>query len=133
LSPIAGVIASAALRRRNGRARQPVADGDGYVPRGGARQRPQALTASIKIGNAAAIRLTDGQTEVLARVTVWSPATDPASTTVQVWAEAANPGEQLKPGAGVRLRIVTETIPRAVVIPAAAILPAKKAAPRCWW
>ena len=87
---------------------------------------PQALTANIGIGNAAVIRLTDGGTEVPARVTVVSPATDPASTTVQVWAEAANPGERLKPGAGVRLSIVTATIPRAVVIPAAAILPGEE-------
>jgi RND family efflux transporter MFP subunit len=59
-------------------------------------------------------------------VTVVSPATDPSSTTVQVWAEAANPAERLKPGGSVRLSIVTETVPRAVVIPAAAILPGEE-------
>ncbi len=87
---------------------------------------PQAQTASIRIGNTAAIRLAGGQPEVPARVTVVSPATDPASTTVQVWAETANPGERLKPGASVRLSIVTEIISHASVIPAAAILPGEE-------
>ena len=87
---------------------------------------PPAMTASIRIGNTAVIRLGDGRTEVPARVTVVSPATDPASTTLQVWAEAVNPGERLKPGTGARLSIVTGTIPRAVVIPAAAILPGEE-------
>jgi hypothetical protein len=39
-----------------------------------------------------------------------SPATDPASTTVQVWVEAENPGEKLKPGASVHAVIITEIV-----------------------
>jgi multidrug efflux pump subunit AcrA (membrane-fusion protein) len=122
-SPIAGVIADRPLYAGEmaapGSPLLTVMDTSRVVARANI---PQALTASIKLGDAADIRLADGQTEVPARVTVVSPATDPASTTVQVWAEAANSAERLKPGAGVRLRIVTATIPRAVVIPAAAIL-----------
>ncbi len=127
LSPIAGVIADRPLYAGEmaapGSPLLTVMDTSRVVARANI---PQALTASIKIGNAAAIRLTNGQTEVPARVTVVSPATDPASTTLQVWAEAANPGERLKPGASVRLSIVTETIARAVVIPAGAILPGEE-------
>ncbi|MFY9728204.1 MAG: efflux RND transporter periplasmic adaptor subunit [Bryobacteraceae bacterium] len=127
LSPIAGVIADRPLYAGEmaapGGPLLTVMDTSRVVARANI---PQALTASIRIGDAAAIRLTNGQTEVPARVTVVSPATDPASTTLQVWAEAANPGEGLKPGASVRLSIVTETIPRAVVIPAAAILPGEE-------
>lgn len=127
LSPIAGVIADRPLYAGEmaapGSPLLTVMDTSRVVARA---NFPQALTASIKIGDTAAIRLTDGQTEVPARVTVVSPATDPASTTVQVWAEAVNPGERLKPGASARLSIVTAIIPRAVVIPAAAILPSEE-------
>ena len=38
-------------------------------------------------------------------MTVVSPATDPNSTTVQVWVQADNPGEQLKPGTSVHVAI----------------------------
>jgi len=126
-SPIAGVIADRPLYAGEmaapGNPLLTVMDTSRVVARGNV---PQAMTASIKIGNAAMVRLAGAQTEVPARVTVVSPATDPASTTVQVWAELANPGERLKPGANVRLRIVTETIPRALVIPATAILPGEE-------
>jgi len=126
-SPIAGVIADRPLYAGEmaapGGPLLTVMDTSRVVARANI---PQALTATIRIGNTAAIRLSDGQTDVPARVTVVSPATDPASTTVQVWAEAANPGERLKPGASVRLSIVTETIPRATVIPATAILPGEE-------
>jgi multidrug efflux pump subunit AcrA (membrane-fusion protein) len=122
-SPIAGVIADRPLYAGEmaapGSPLLTVMDTSRVVARANI---PQALTANIRIGNAAVIRLADGRTEVAARVTVVSPATDPASTTLQVWAEATNPGERLKPGTGVRLSIVTGTIPHAVVIPAAAIL-----------
>ena len=59
----------------------------------------------------------------MGKVTVVSPAVDPNSTTVEVWVEAANPGEKLKPGATVHVSILAETIPNAIVIPAAALLP----------
>jgi multidrug efflux pump subunit AcrA (membrane-fusion protein) len=127
LSPIAGVIADRPLyageMAASGSPLLTVMDTSRVVARANI---PQALTASIKIGNTAVIRLADGPVDVPARVTVVSPATDSASTTVQVWAEAANPAERLKPGASVRLSIVTETIPRAVAIPAAAILPGEE-------
>ncbi len=42
-------------------------------------------------------------------MTVVSPATDPAATTVQVWVQADNPGELLKPGTTVRVAIVAAT------------------------
>jgi RND family efflux transporter MFP subunit len=54
---------------------------------------------------------------------VVSPAVDPNSTTVEVWVEAENPGEKLKPGATVRVSILAETIRDAVVIPVSALLP----------
>ena len=54
------------------------------------------------------------------------PATDPNSTTVQVWVQAENPGEQLKPGTSVHVAIMTEIIKAATVVPVAAILPGEE-------
>jgi HlyD family secretion protein len=84
---------------------------------------PQAQAAQIKVGQPATIKIAESDVEVPGKVTVVSPATDPASTTVQVWIEAPNPGERLKPGASVHVSIVTETLKDVTVVPASAILP----------
>jgi len=63
---------------------------------------------------------------VSGKVIVVSPATDPASTTLQVWVEAENPGERLKPGASVHAVIITEMFKAATVVPIAAILPGEE-------
>src|SRR5579871_2836872 len=85
---------------------------------------PVGQAASVKVGNPATISQTDAQLETAGKVTVVSPAVDPNSTTVQVWVEAANPGERLKPGVTVHVSIVAATISNAVVVPPAALLPA---------
>jgi len=83
----------------------------------------QQLASSLKAGDAATISAA-GPTPVdlPGRVTLVSPALDPGSTTVEVWVQAANPGERVKPGASVRLDIVAETVQNTIVIPAAAII-----------
>ncbi len=80
--------------------------------------------ALLKVGDGASIEPGSGLAAVPAKVTVVSPALDPGSTTVQVWVEAANPGDRLKPGETVRVNIVARTIPKALVVPSAAILTA---------
>ena len=87
---------------------------------------PQNQATAVKVGDPATIRLTDAEIEVPGRVTVVSPATDPATTTVQVWVQADNPGEKLKPGAGAHVSIVVATIKDAAVVPVAAILPGEE-------
>jgi HlyD family secretion protein len=87
---------------------------------------PQTEAVSVKVGQPATIRLTDRAFEVPGKVTVVSPATDPASTTVQVWVEAPNPNEQLKPGTSVRVAITVATLNDATVVPATAIVPAEE-------
>ena len=87
---------------------------------------PQNDASSVKLGDAATIRLSDGSYEVPGKVTVVSPAADPATTTVQVWVQADNPGGRLKPGVTVRVGIVAATIKDAEVVPATAILPAEE-------
>jgi HlyD family secretion protein len=87
---------------------------------------PIAQAAAVKVGQSATIVLVDTRESFPAKVTVVSPASDPASTTVQVWAEAQNPGERLKPGAGVRLEVIAEEVKNALVVPPAAILPGEE-------
>ena len=84
---------------------------------------PVGQAASVKLGNPATISQTDAQAQATGKVTVISPAVDLNSTTVEVWVEADNPGERLKPGATVRVDIQAETIKDAIVIPVAALLP----------
>ena len=50
--------------------------------------------AELHVGDAASILPGNGESEIAGKVSVVSPALDPNSTTVQVWVEAANPGEQ---------------------------------------
>ena len=87
---------------------------------------PQVEAQAVKVGDAATIKLPNGSFEMPGKVTVVSPATDPSSTTVQVWVQADNPHEQLKPGASVRAEIVAATIAGATVVPSSAILPGEE-------
>jgi len=87
---------------------------------------PQNQAGSVQVGGAATLTQTGSSLQVQGRVTVVSPATDPSSTTVQVWVVADNPGERLKPGAGVHVAIVAATIPNAVIVPTAALLSAEE-------
>jgi HlyD family secretion protein len=84
---------------------------------------PVSEAASLKVGDTGTITQTEAGVQLNGKVTVVSPAVDPNSTTVEVWVEAGNPGEKLKPGATVHVSILAETIPNAIVIPAGALLP----------
>jgi HlyD family secretion protein len=64
------------------------------------------------------------------KVTVVSPATDPNSTTVQVWVQAENPGEKLKPGASVHAHHHRGSRPPPW-FPSPPFFPAKKKARPC--
>jgi multidrug efflux pump subunit AcrA (membrane-fusion protein) len=84
---------------------------------------PVGQAASVKVGDSATIAQTDAQIQASGKVTVVSPAVDPNSTTVEIWVEAENPGERLKPGATVRVDVHAETVKDAIVIPTIALLP----------
>ena len=83
---------------------------------------PQGQAMSVKVGQPAKIKVPEQDDEIDAKVSVVSPSTDPASTTVQVWVQMANPGERMKPGTNVHVSIVTEVIPNATIVPLTAIL-----------
>jgi HlyD family secretion protein len=78
--------------------------------------------SQLHVGDAATIVPANGQPEIPAKVTVVSPALDPSSTTVQVWVDAANPHEQLRPGATVNVKIVARSVKDALVVPSSAVL-----------
>jgi len=87
---------------------------------------PVAQAAMLKIGMPAAISQTDATLQAQGKVTVVSPAVDPNSTTIEVWVEAANPGERFKPGATVKVDIHAETIKDTITVPTAALLPSEE-------
>lgn len=82
----------------------------------------QLEAASLKVGDPATITIPGQGTQVKGRVTMVSPSVDPNSTTVEVWVQAPNPKESLRPGTSVRVAMVAETVKDAVVIPQAALL-----------
>jgi HlyD family secretion protein len=92
---------------------------------------PQNQSASVKVGQPATIMQVDTNLTVEGKVTVVSPATDPNSTTIQVWVQADNPGEQLKPGTSVHVTVMTEVIKATPVVPIAAILPGEEGGTAC--
>ncbi|MBZ5605521.1 MAG: efflux RND transporter periplasmic adaptor subunit, partial [Acidobacteriia bacterium] len=89
---------------------------------------PVKEAAAVKVGRPARITTPDG--DIPGAVTVVSPAVDPSTTTVEVWVQADNPGEKLKPGATVRVAIIAETIQNTMVVPAAAILNSDDGTPK---
>src|SRR5450631_3594296 len=132
LSPIGGVVADRPLYAGEmatpGSPLLTVMDISKIVARANV---PQNQSASVKVGQAATITQIDTNQTVEEKVTVVSPATDPNSTTIQVWVQADNPGEQLKPGTSVHVTIMTEVIKATPVVPIAAILPGEEGGTAC--
>jgi HlyD family secretion protein len=88
-----------------------------------ARVHISQLDASrLKAGDDANILVQGQGPAIKAKVTLVSPALDPNSTTVEVWVQAPNPGERLKPGVSARVTMIGLTVPKAIVAPAAALL-----------
>ncbi len=83
---------------------------------------PQSEAALLKVGDKASLQVPGEQDSVAGTVTVVSPALDPNSTTVEIWVEAKNPGQRLKPGSSARVSIVAQTAADALAIPVTALL-----------
>ena len=86
---------------------------------------PQPEAALLKVGDKATIAVPGEDTPIEGKVTVVSPALDPNSTTVEVWVQAKNPNQRLKPGTSVQLSMLAKTVADAMVIPAAGLLTAQ--------
>jgi HlyD family secretion protein len=81
-----------------------------------------AEAALFKVGDTATLTVPGESDPVPAKVTVISPALDPNSTTIEIWVQADNPGQRLKPGSSVQVSILAETAKGALVVPATAVL-----------
>src|SRR5947209_2374697 len=85
---------------------------------------PQGDAQLLRKGNKATIEA-PGLEKFPATVMLVSPALDPSSTTVEIWVQARNPGQQLRPGTTAQVSITAQTVHDALVVPAPAILEAK--------
>jgi HlyD family secretion protein len=82
----------------------------------------QSDAKQLKVGDMANLLPADGGAQIPGRITVISPALDPSSTTVEVWVQAANQTDRLRPGTSMRVEMIAQTVPSALVIPAASVV-----------
>jgi HlyD family secretion protein len=87
----------------------------------------QTDAAQIAVGNDASL-IGDNGTPTAAKVTHVSPALDAGNTTVEVWVEADNKDNKLRPGSSLRVEIVARSVPNALVIPQSAVLTSSQGA-----
>lgn len=85
---------------------------------------PERDAAALRVGDRGTMAAPGIQKPIEGRITVISPALDPSSTTVEVWVEARNPKQELKPGTSVQLSLAAQTLKDALVLPASAVLTA---------
>jgi HlyD family secretion protein len=120
-SPIAGVVADRAVYAgempASGTPLVSIVDISQVVARANISVKD---AAAIKVGRPATLAGPDG--DIAGKVTVVSPAVDPSTTTVEVWVQAPNPGEKLKPGSTIHVSIKAETLQDVIIVPAAALL-----------
>jgi multidrug efflux pump subunit AcrA (membrane-fusion protein) len=83
---------------------------------------PAQDAALLKVGDPATIISPATAQKIPARITVVSPATDPNSTTVEIWAEADNPKDVLRPGTTAQLSIVAQKLDKVLVVPSSSLL-----------
>ena len=128
-SPISGVVADRAVypgeMPASGSPLVSIVDISKIVARANV---PVKEAASVKVGRPARIAGPDG--DIPGTVKVVSPAVDPSTTTVEIWVQADNPGEKLKPGGTVRVTIIAETIQNTIIVPAAALLNSDDGTPK---
>lgn len=89
---------------------------------------PQSEGVSLKVGDKGTMTAPGMERPVEGKITVVSPALDPNSTTVEVWFEAKNPKQELKPGSSVQLSLTAQTVKDALVIPLNSVLTAPEGA-----
>ncbi len=83
---------------------------------------PQNEAVLLKVGNPGKITVT-GVGDVQGKVTFVNAATDPNSTTIEVWMQAPNRGGAIKPGLTGNISIEARTVKDAILVPANALQP----------
>jgi HlyD family secretion protein len=86
---------------------------------------PQPESALLKLGDKATLTVPGETDTVEGKVTIISPALDPNSTTVEVWVQAPNPKQKLKPGTSVQVSMIALTLKDAIAVPAESVLTAQ--------
>jgi len=81
----------------------------------------QAEAATLKVGDAAQLKVPGLDEPIQGRVTLVSPALDPGSTTIEVWVEANQREAALKPGVTAAVFITAKTVKDAIAVPTAAV------------
>ena len=81
----------------------------------------QAEAAALKVGNPAELKVPGADEPIQGRVTLVSPALDPGSTTIEVWAEETRPDPALKPGMTIQVSLTAKTVKDATLVPTAAL------------
>lgn len=85
-------------------------------------QLPENIVRKLKLDDVAAISSLDANDEnISGRVSLISKTVDPVSRTVEVWVRAANPNNQLRPGASAKVTITTAIAHDALAIPIKAV------------
>ena len=87
---------------------------------------PQSDALLLHKGDSATIMMAGLEKPVTGKVSLVSPALDPNSTTVEIWVQAANPEQQLRPGMTAQIAISAQTVKDALVVPASALINAKE-------
>lgn len=83
---------------------------------------PHPQAALLKMGDQGKIHVPGVNDAISGKIVVISPALDPNSTTVEVWAEAPNPDNKLQPGTSVQVDLLARVVPNAIVVPLTSIL-----------
>jgi RND family efflux transporter MFP subunit len=83
---------------------------------------PQDEAAFLKVGDVARVSAPSLEKPVDAKVVLVSPATDPNSTTIEVWVEAANPAGSLRPGTNVHLSMIAQSVSNALIVPTTSLV-----------
>jgi HlyD family secretion protein len=85
---------------------------------------PQADAALLRLGDAATLTAPGEEEPVQGKVTLISPALDPNSTTVEVWVQAENEKQRLRPGTSVQVTMLAKTLKDTLVVPTESVLTA---------
>ncbi len=122
-SPISGFVTERALypgeMAAAGTPLLVVMDTSSVIAKAHIQQQDAAL---LKVGNEAELSASGVDDKIPAHITVVSPATDANSTTIEIWAKAANAGNRLKPGTTAQLSVTAKKLDNVLVVPASAIL-----------
>lgn len=84
----------------------------------------QSSAQQLKVGDTASVTVPGLNHPVAAQVSLISPALDPGSTTLEVWLRLSNRDGALKVGTPVHAEVSGPPFADAIIIPAAALLPA---------